>query len=551
MILRLARTLTLTAAAILAAALLAAAVLFGWLQHSAENLELGLETAVSFLLGRPLEIEQVSEYHLGENTRLVARNVSLANTDWAETAMFAEVGYLEADINIPSLWRAGPVLLNQLTLRQAELNLQQRGTSPGNWNFWQNREAEPTARDDALPLMIKQGQLVDGRLTFTDDDQAIRAHLETLSLADDGRDMLALSAVGEINDFPLQVSGQAGPAQALVTGKQLKTDLSLQWGHLTLEIQGSALDLKSLQGIDAHVKLNSLTSRPLLELLGVTTDRDGKVSLQGHVATEDSGLTLSAQGRLQAYQLSLNALIEQPMQLDGVDLTFGVEGPSLQETGAAFDIPSLPDVPYTVAGTLRRKGELLELEDTRITAAESAMLLSGRLPEFPGIDDWQMHVEGTRINLALLAPLLGLEGMPDQPYDLSGNLSADDEGTELLDFQLTSGTSRMGLNGTVGQAPSYFGTRLHVELSGNNVADAAPWIGLQQLPNEAFRLSGDVELDQQGWRLRDGKLASDSLNMTLDGVMDKLLNTTALDAQITLASPDLAAALTSLSLIHI
>jgi uncharacterized protein involved in outer membrane biogenesis len=393
--------------------------------------------------------------------------------------------------------------------------------------------------------MVEQSEIIDARITFTDDDQAIAAQLDTFSLADDGHKMLALSAAGRINDIPLQLSGRAGPAQAMVTGKQLATDLNIQWGHLSLEIEGSAAELKSLQGIDARVNLNSLTSRPLLELLGVTMASDGKLSLQGHVVTDDSGLRVDTEGRLKDYRVSLAGHLKQPLALDGVDLDFALEGPSLQETGAAFDLPTLPDVPFAIAGKLSREGSLLALHNTTISAADSRMTLTGSLPEFPGIDDWQMHVAGTNINLALLAPVMGLEAIPDQPYDLSGGLSADDDGVELLDFQLTSGTSNMRLNGVMGQAPTYFGTRLHVEVAGDNIADTAPWIGLQQLPQEAFQVSGDVHLDQQGWHLQAGKLTSNSLTMTLDGVIDKLQDPTQLDAQLRIAAPDLAGTLAS------
>ena len=237
--LRLARLTALAIGALAIAAVLSVGALYGWLRHDPRNVEVSLEWLLSELLDRQLDIGELTEAELGERSRIVARDVSLANADWAEASHFVSAAHLVLELDIPSLWHDGPVLIHHVELGDATLNLQQAGDRPGNWDFWPERVSTPAPDDSPLPVVIVSGEVRGGVVHYLDDNQDIRAHLENLDLADSGDDMLALDVTGDINGVALSAHGGAGPARALFTGRKLQLDLALAWGDLTLNLLGS------------------------------------------------------------------------------------------------------------------------------------------------------------------------------------------------------------------------------------------------------------------------------------------------------------------------
>jgi uncharacterized protein involved in outer membrane biogenesis len=84
------------------------------LRSSPARLEVVLEAVVSRVLNRELQIGELLEAELGWDSYLLARDVTLANPAWAEEPDFARVGRLLFRINIPSIWRDGPILITEL-----------------------------------------------------------------------------------------------------------------------------------------------------------------------------------------------------------------------------------------------------------------------------------------------------------------------------------------------------------------------------------------------------------------------------------------------------
>lgn len=543
-ILRLARTLAFTTGIALAGLTLVTAAFYGWLQLDTRNVANSLEWSLSELLGRQLEIGELVEADLGVNSRLVANNVSLSNPAWASAPHLARASRVTLEINVPSLWRDGPVLVPHLELDHADIDLAIPPSGSPNWLFWPKREASPTQDNSPFPVIFTRGYVSDSTLRYRDDDQDITARIATLKFAEDEKDeQLQLEVEGSINEAPLTASGHAGPLRALFTGRQLGMDLQLKLGQLMLEVEGSAEDLQQLLGLDVSFSLNAPSSRPLLDMLGIPEVRDGPLAVSGTIKPDANGLKVDLEGQLEEFTMALHGSIGQALKLDDLALKFDFHGPSLREAGAMFKLDALPDIDYAGSGTLERRGKLLVLSDTTIRTAQSRLDLSGSLPEFPSIDDWELTLQGQQINLALLAPVLGLEEMPDQPYDLSGTLSSDDDGVELLDVLLTSGSSKMHLNGVVSQAPSHHGTRLHMEISGQNMAEMAPWFGLKKMPGQEFLLRGDLRLNEAGWHLSNGQLESPGLQIGMTGQMDRLRNTSKFKTHLDISAPDLAATL--------
>jgi hypothetical protein len=529
---------------LLSVTLVPLAALSVWLTYDNANLATALQLVAREILHRDLVIGKLREARLGETTYLVAEDVSLANPPWAEFPNLVSSAYLELEIDIPSLWRSGPVLIHSLVMERAELNLLAPPDQPPSWNFWPGREKRPADASSPFPVIFSSGHVDGGLVRYIDPDRDVAVTIDKLRIGQESSsDQTNLQFSGLANEHPLSARGSAGPFRSLFTGRNLEMDLDIKLGKLELHANGTATDLARLQGLAMDITAEAPQSGPLLELLGISEIRDGPLSFKGTVSPEGEGLALDASGFLGEFDLQVKGSAERPRQLDGLDAGFIIDGPSLAEAGAMFKLKDWPDVPYRVAGTLRRNGSLMEISGGQIEAGEARMQLQGQLPHFPQIDDWAIELAGQRINLAKLAPMLGVEQVADSTYDLSGKFRPGDNGLELLDVALTSANATLRVDGVVGDGPSYHGTQLQVELNGKNIAETGPWVGLKVMPAQSFQFAADVRLTDVGWEMREATLQSPSLALGLSASVDRLIDATRIQGQLKVATPDLAGTL--------
>lgn len=512
-----------------------------WFSYDTRHQADTLEYVLGRWLQRDLQIGELIESRFGEDTYLVATDVSLSNPSWAEHTQMATVSQLILHINLPSLWRQGPVLIHQLDLAQAQLNLEAPEDESPSWIFWPERERKVVGDDTPFPVIISSGRVDTGTIRYLDPDQDVTAQLSQIALQQQGESQnLGLEIAGEVNGLPLSVQGQAGPLRALTTGRELSMDLAVELGEFSLSSHGRAKDLRRLEGLDLRLTASSASSRPILDLFGLSEMRDGPFSLAATLTPTGSGFTLDATGKLEDFDLSVAGEVARPREVDGLDLDVELGGPSLREIGAALDLEGLPDTPYRVVGKVGKQGSLLTLTDGSIQAKESRVHVSGEFPEFPEIDDWKLSVKGDRIDLALVGSYLGLEDIPEQPYAIEGSFGSNDAGIELIELQLSSATGEMILKGIVGEAPSYSGTDLELTLTGDDMAVTAPWVGLEKIPQEAFSLEGRVQYLGGYWQLTDGELKSPSLAVVMNGTMDRMINASKVSLDIGFSAPDLS-----------
>jgi len=142
------------------------------LKSSPNTLAFVLEKLGSWALGRELYIGELKEAELAWDTYLVATDVTLANPEWAENANFVRVGQLRVRINLPSIWRKGPLIIDELDLADVSVELLGAGEHPANWTFWPDRSEANTPDvvaggvDIIFPFIIREGHIETGTLSY-------------------------------------------------------------------------------------------------------------------------------------------------------------------------------------------------------------------------------------------------------------------------------------------------------------------------------------------------------------------------------------------------
>jgi hypothetical protein len=533
--------------------LIAATAIF-FVQRDRALLTAVIEDVASRFLDRQLQIGELLEADVGRDTYLVASNVRLGNPDWAHGEDFFTAERLLIHINLPSIWRDGPVVIKKIELDGVRLNLLAPENQAPNWDFWPDATLGDidAAPDDLMedisglvfPVLIASARVRKSELVYKDPNQNLVTFIESLDIIEpsDGG-LIDIDLLGSINDLPLKVDGQVGPTTALLTRENLNWNLSILLGKIEIESRGRLDNLVELKGVDIHLSLSALNARPLLALMGITGVRDGPLNVQVHLLEADTAVGVSVVGAMDDFTMRIDGALRDLKELDGVDINFQLDGPSLAEAGAAFDVLDLPDLAYHVSGSVKRSGKLFSLDNGLIEAGSGYLRLAGSLPGFPEIDDWNFSLSGARFRLGVIGAFFGVKGLPDSVFDLKGQLRSTDEGVELLDLNLVSVDSSLNVSGSIGESPGYFDSKLGFSLRGKSLRHVGGWLGVSDFPELAFHASGQVGLKASGWQLRDGALKAGDVELSIAGELDKLPAPTQLSSQVEVTASNIAAAL--------
>ncbi len=521
---------------------------FFLIKTSPARLELVLEKVGSWALNRELKIGKLVEARLNWDAYLVATDITLANPEWTENPYFVEVGVLQLRINLPSIWRSGPFVIDELDLTDVSVELLGESENPANWNFWPEAEVEPSravASDKNVelifPFIIRNGHVDGGGIRFQGSNKNFTLSVDQLTLREpDPAAPIYLDASGSIDDMPLALEGHIGPSVAMLTRRNLLMDLSIALGELSLKAKGSIENLRTLSGPDLHLGISAPRSRRILKLFGITGLGDGSLSLKGHLTDAQPGLAVDIVGALNEIDVKISGTMADPMKFEGVDLAVNFDGPSVREVGTLLGFDDLPDGPYLARGNIFRDDSGLGIRSGVLHIGEGRLELDGRMPDFPKIDDWELVLGGTNFDLALLGALVGAHDVSSASYDVKGSLRSDAQGVELAELELAGVNTHLLLKGTIGEASGYLGSRVTLELNGNDLAVIAPWLGLDSLPSSVFRLIGEVYLDENGWHMNDAVFSSEELDLGLSAQIDKFPEPDSMAAEIELNSPDIA-----------
>ncbi|MEZ5559768.1 MAG: hypothetical protein R3E86_14650 [Pseudomonadales bacterium] len=521
------------------------------LQADPTVVERPLARGLGWLTGRDVEIGQLDQLQISRDLQfaLVARGVRVGNPDWAGESDFLRAERLALSLDLRWLWSKEPVQIQEVELSGLSLTLLAPADTSPNWRFWWSDDESDLPEQIELPLIVHHTRIENAELVYRGPDQQIQARLERLSVQDPGgNELIEMDAVGVVNDLPLRMRGHLGPAGALISGRGLRADLRADWGKLTAQVAGEIQDLSSLQGPDLRLLVTSPVSRPLLDALGMQELRDGPLRVDVRLTEDAPGIRLRASGSVGGLIGQVDGKLLDPLQLDGIEFDLDVRGPSLAESGAAFERPGLPAVPYQLSATLLKNGSKLEVRNGRLTAGTGELSFFGELPRLPTIDDWQAQISGRDVELSLFAAPVGLQ-LPDRgKWDVAVRLGATRRGRERVHLELENPTDRLSLSGVVGDGRGYRGTDLSLVVEGENLSEMAKRLGASNFPVVPYRIAGEIVARADGWELADVSASTPLLNLEVHGTLPLPLRRRELDVRVTAGTADLPAALKAFGL---
>lgn len=430
-----------------------------------------IETFVTQQTGRSFTIEGPLKLKLLPSISVEAEKVRLANPEWGSQPSMVYVGRFAMEVSLWSLI-SGPARVRSIELRDVSVALEKSANGEGNWVLGGRDKAEGHAESldsgaTAIPIVIERGDLSNIGVTYREPGKANRVVVvETLSVGPGTAGLLAIAEKGSLEKYPTTLTGEVGPLDALLSGRDIRMAIKASVGNLRLALDGSVGRLDPLRGATVNLTVENPDLGAMLRKLQLPVIATGALNVNVRLSEAGEQTRLDLDAKVGDIAAKANGTL-RTLGLAGSDLLFAVTVPDAARVASVFGANGVPAGVLEGGGRVAPSGEELRLTGITVTLAGAKAKADGTL-RMSGDPGAAIRFDVTAENLARLR-----EGLPKMPFRASGTYAGGRDKIELSDLQ-----SRFGETEISGKASMLLTgrKRFDAELASPHV-DLTPWMG--------------------------------------------------------------------------
>lgn len=353
---------------------------------------------------------------------------------------------------------------------------------------------------------------------------------------------LGLPAVGE---GPVALDATLAPAPA---ARGLRAAVAGRFGGLdgTLRAYLDARARPARYGVQARIA--GPDAAALARGLGLGWAPRGRFSLRG---TLDSGpadtLVLDATASTTLGELTARGSVRIAAGLAGTRLRMTASGADFHATAASLGWIAGPGVGpagrYRVEADVTPRPGRIGIADARLSVGSEELRLDGSIALARGAAGTDLRFDLKGSDASGRVPRLLVTGLPATPYRAQGRLRRAASATRIDGLRLSLADATLRVDGTVGDAPGFAGTRLDVAASGSALERFAALAPGVELPRGAFSATGRVEREGSYVVLRGLQLAAGGATASLTADFTLPLAAASFGFDVAARGPQLAALL--------
>jgi len=335
---------------------------------------------------------------------------------------------------------------------------------------------------------------------------------------------------------------EAPSATAVPTAPPPVVVESLSIGDLRIEIATPRLSAPLNVGIESL----SITANAeqMLALSGSVRVGEKSGDLSGEIGPlpaliSGEGIRLNLGLQLPLGELHLVGSVASLETLTIPGISLQGSGPDIATLASTLHLPPFAQGGFDLQGSLRGENGRL---DSSLKARLGDLSADLQASISPGRAKPELSLSGTAggPNLGNLAKaLFGIAGLPEQPFTLDSRIRHDASGTLFEPFVLESGGTRLSLEGRLGPAPSYEGTRIEFDAAVADIAAYKDVLGHPGLGQGPIALSGRIEPGEKGFDVSGAVARIAGGELRVDGQTGRLPRADGLDLRIAASLPDL------------
>ncbi len=422
--------------------------------------------------GREFQINGDVEVNLLPLPHLVLEEVALANGQWARTPEMLTASRLEVTPSLTNLVR-GKLVLDNLTVTDPTLNLENRDQKPGNWVLPTTTSPDNPGEGSAEsqggpPIVIHDIELSDAEITYLAPGME-RPHVLSLSSVAVSGDRVSLQA-----EATLAMGSERVTVPLELTGKASLGYASGQWQLSELDVQVGGTHVAGSIGLDTDADPPALTGELHSSSVNVTNILEAMPA--SPEPTGSQGLSVPVLPNLVGdLNITVDQLIWEPMTVSNLEAHFSPGQHTL----------TLETLRFTIAkGTVEGTASLTSNAD--VVAAEARI----RLQEIAPQEDHRLNGE-LALNLGEVqqADSLDYQALLNQ-LDIKTGQASYRSGQEDTDLNLTLDESGDPPAPVVSASGQFQGKSLEMTIRGAPLSALAD--GLANYPLQAEARSGQL-----------------------------------------------------------
>jgi uncharacterized protein involved in outer membrane biogenesis len=315
-----------------------------------------------------------------------------------------------------------------------------------------------------------------------------------------------------------------------------------RWADARIIAHGRVADLPNLDGIEMAVNGSGNDLRGALQPLDLKRLPDlpfsfmGAFTRHGHelkideLAFNAGDFVFDLRGDMRDFPSLNNATLK--LRVQGTDLAIFLEtlGLAGRETGR-----------FSLEGRLERSAHRHDEFHLEAETQLGRATLSGTLGPAPDYTGSRGVFRATGQSFRRLGDLLGLPGLPDQAFELGGQLERLADGYRIIDDgTLVVGESSLRVTGVLGAQPLQKGTELSWALTGLDIAEVSAMPGLSmKLPSRSLDVAGHLVVDPEAIALDRVEGTLNSVAFSLEGQLGRDQAWRGSDLRVAIRGPQL------------
>ncbi|HSR62114.1 MAG TPA: AsmA family protein, partial [Gammaproteobacteria bacterium] len=287
---------------------------------------------------------------------LVVDGVTLGNADWGSQPTMLKVDHFKARVSLPALL-AGNITITEVILDSADILLETNTEGKGNWVFTSGEKAgkkpEKTGAETSPELSIDEVQISNARISYNNAQtgKMTRVNIDEFRAETGGfTDSMDLLLQAVYDEIPVRIDGTLGSLGAYTSNEEFPLDITANIGQAELTLKGHVEKPRDLKGMDVDMAFHSDSLSDFEKITGKELPKVGPVKLAGHLSEKDGIYFIkAARAEVAETELNVDGSINNPKEIQGLDLVITFEADSLTPLGEAtgMALPSISPVKLT------------------------------------------------------------------------------------------------------------------------------------------------------------------------------------------------------------
>ncbi len=432
-----------------------------------------VESLATRAIGREVKIDGPLTLDLGRTVEIMAGRVRLGNAPWSPEPSMLDIRDIHLVIETRSLF-SGPLHFSRIVIPQATIIVHRDADQGLNWLLTPETRKEEVA------------QPVPGEPVLP----VVVGHLD------------------------------AQQVSMLFRGPNLKADVPMIIGQFSI--------------IESELGNLDITASGMLSNKPWNLEGD-----LGSVASLVSGKQIQAalQVNFSLSRLALNASAKNLAGLENVEVGLEFDGQDLLQITELLGLPEIAHGDFHLKSLIKASTEQVQAT----LHAKASELFADIDLEASGLDSdeslMNAEVRANGPNLGAIASLLGLPGLEQKPFSLSGKFYREAGNTLFDNIVLDAPNTRVSLSGKLTRPPDYLDTRLDFRANLPNAGSLSRKMGLEWLTPGAAVVSASLERSESGLSLRRAELNLGGTRLVSSGTVGNLANLDGTRLTVELESP--------------